>query len=309
MPSPDAARPGSVRLAVILLRVIAVGYLLDAVFLLAGVGGFADDVTNRLAASDVDQSIIPNMRPFASRTAVVSGLVVLVAGIVLLIVSRGVSRGSQAARVITWVAAGLALSCNVCAFGSSGWPGFAGVGFVTARSVDANGTFHTFAERVPDGYPLAYRIFSTTVAVAAMVGLVLVIVLLARKPVHNYFRPAPPMPRWLPMQPYPGMPYPPPDAARRRLPRSHTGSRLSAGDDARCSAHDDAGLSTGDDVRRRRRLPRSPAGAVRTGHRRAPLTTGRAESAEGARRDHRGGVSSRAPRNRGAVGVTAQSRR
>jgi hypothetical protein len=210
MPSPDAARPGSVRLAVILLRVIAVGYLLDAVFLLAGVGGFADDVTNRLAASDVDQSIIPNMRPFASGTAVVSGLVVLVAGIVLLIVSRGVSRGSQAARVITWVAAGLALSCNVCAFGSSGWPGFAGVGFVTARSVDANGTFHTFAERVPDGYPLAYRIFSTTVAVAAMVGLVLVIVLLARKPVHNYFRPAPPMPRWLPMQPYPGMPYPPP---------------------------------------------------------------------------------------------------
>jgi hypothetical protein len=210
MPSPDAARPGSVRLAVILLRVIAVGYLMDAVFLLAGVGGFADDVTNRLAASDVDQSIIPNMRPFASGTAVVSGLVVLVAGIVLLIVSRGVSRGSQAARVITWVAAGLALSCNVCAFGSSGWPGFAGVGFVTARSVDANGTFHTFAERVPDGYPLAYRIFSTTVAVAAMVGLVLVIVLLARKPVHNYFRPAPPMPRWLPMQPYPGMPYPPP---------------------------------------------------------------------------------------------------
>jgi len=210
MPSPDAARPGSVRLAVILLRVIAVGYLLDAVFLLAGVGGFADDVTNRLAASDVDQSIIPNMRPFASGTAVVSGLVVLVAGIVLLIVSRGVSRGSQAARVITWVAAGLALSCNVCAFGSSGWPGFAGVGFVTARSVDANGTFHTFAERVPDGYPLAYRIFSTTVAVAAMVGLVLVIVLLARKPVHNYFRPAPPMPRWMPMQPYPGMPYPPP---------------------------------------------------------------------------------------------------
>ena len=210
MPSPDAARPGSVRLAVILLRVIAVGYLLDAVFLLAGVGGFADDVTNRLAASDVDQSIIPNMRPFASGTAVVSGLVVLVAGIVLLIVSRGVSRGSQAARVITWVAAGLALSCNVCAFGSSGWPGFAGVGFVTARSVDANGTFHTFAERVPDGYPLAYRIFSTTVAVVAMVGLVLVIVLLARKPVHNYFRPAPPMPRWLPMQPYPGMPYPPP---------------------------------------------------------------------------------------------------
>ena len=210
MPSPDAARPGSVRLAAIVLRVIAVGYLLDAVFLLAGVGGFADDVTKRLAASDVNQSIIPNMRPLASGTAVVSGLVVLVAGIILLIVSRGVGRGSQAARVITWVAAGLALSCNVCAFGSSGWPGFAGVGFVTARSVDSNGTFHTFAERVPDGYPLAYRIFSTTVAVAAMVGLVLVIVLLARKPVHHYFRPALPMPRWLPMQPYPGMPYPPP---------------------------------------------------------------------------------------------------
>ncbi len=210
MPSPDAARPGSVRLAAILLRAVAVGYLLDAVFLLAGVSGFADDVTKRLATSDVNQSVIPTMRPFASGTAVASGLVVLVAGIVLLIVSRGVSRGSQAARVITWVAAGLALSCNVCAFGSSGWPGFAGVGYVTARSVDANGTFHSFAERVPAGYPLAYRIFSTTVAVAAMVGLVLVIVLLARKPAHSYFRPAPPVPQWMPMQPYPGMPYPPP---------------------------------------------------------------------------------------------------
>ncbi len=203
VPAPDA-RPRVVTAAAWLLAAVSAAYLLDVLMLLVGVGGYPDRVAQAMQESGVDTRFTSGVKGFALGIAVVTIVITTVAALVIGALAAAVRRRSQVARVLTWIAGGLALLCGLCAGGSSGTPVFSGIGYVNAWSNDGTG-LHQFAQRLPDGYPPYYRIAATVLGLLSMGALIAATVLLARPAANAWFRkPAPAA------GPYPGYPVPQP---------------------------------------------------------------------------------------------------
>jgi hypothetical protein len=185
-PGTTSGRPRVVTAAIALLILTAVALIVDAVALIAGAGQYPARVREAIEQSDVDPRAADAMEPVSRfmSTAVIA--VTLIAATVLVILAAIVARGSFAARVVTWVAVGLALLCNICGLGSAG-AGFSGVAYVSAFSRDASGQ-HTFAQRLPAGYPDWYQPLSLGLALVCLVALIFAGVLLAVPTANAYFR-------------------------------------------------------------------------------------------------------------------------
>lgn len=181
-------RPRSVTIAVTLMIIVAVGYLTDAVAVAAGAAAYPDRVREALNASGVDPRAFDTFKPVASALPYVAAVFTAVAALVLLGIAASVRAGHFAGRIIAWIAIGLSLLCSLCGLGQAGTPAFSGIAYVSAFSRDASGT-HTFAQRLPDAYPPAYRYLSGGFALFAMLALIVVVVLLARPSANRFFRP------------------------------------------------------------------------------------------------------------------------
>jgi hypothetical protein len=208
-------RPRSVTLASVLLAVVGVGYLVDAVAFLLGLDRYVEHVRSTVDSMNVGSTVADEMAWIASNTVSVLGALTAVAGLVLLGLAASVRAGQAAGRILTWVAAGLALACSVGGLSGTGLPDFTSLGYVSAGGHDPSGTLHRFAERIPNGYPPAYRYLSGGFGFLAMLALIAVIVLLAQSSANRYFR-APTVVRSPGYQP-PGFtaPRPEPDAEVR----------------------------------------------------------------------------------------------
>jgi hypothetical protein len=132
-------RPGTVTAASVLLAAAGLGYLIDAGALLAGAGQYVERVRASFDTSGVDPRAFAFLRPFAASAPVLTAAFVAVSGLALLGLAASVRAGHRTGRVLTWVAAGLALSCSVCAVGAAGTPGFSGLVVMNAFSRDASG--------------------------------------------------------------------------------------------------------------------------------------------------------------------------
>jgi hypothetical protein len=204
---------------VTLMTVVAVGYLADAITVVVGAAAYPDRVRAAFNASEVNSAAFDTLKPLISALPYVAAVVTAVAALVLLGLAASVRAGHFAGRIIAWVAIGLSLTCNLCGLGAAGTPAFSGIAYVSAYDRDASGT-HTFAQRLPQAYPPAYRYLSGGFAVFAMLALIVVIVLLALPSANRFFRPAAqlaPMPAFY-QQGYPafyqqGYPVPPPRVA------------------------------------------------------------------------------------------------
>ncbi|GHJ51111.1 hypothetical protein Nm8I071_04180 [Nonomuraea sp. TT08I-71] len=181
-------RPRSVTVAVALMTVVAVGYLADAVAVVAGAAAYPDRVREALNASEVDPRAFDVIKPMASAMPYVAALITAVAALVLLGIAASVRAGHFAGRIIAWIAIGLSLMCSFCGLGSAGTPAFSGISYVSAFSRDDSGT-HTFVQRLPAAYPPAYRYLSGGFALFAMLALIVVAVLLAQPSANRFFRP------------------------------------------------------------------------------------------------------------------------
>jgi hypothetical protein len=205
------SRPTPVRVAFLLMLAVAVAYLVDAAALIAWSGDFPDRVREALEASDVDIRSYGMVEGFATALPYVTAAVTVVTAAVLAILAFTVRGGSQTGRILTWVAIGLTLLCNLCG-APAGTPGISGVAYVSAFSRDSAGT-HTFQQRLQEGYPDIYRYGSAGIAILSIIALIIVAVLLAQRSANDYFRP----PRG--RAPYdPGGPYGPGAPARPGAP-------------------------------------------------------------------------------------------
>lgn len=182
-----ASRPGAVRAAVLLMYLVAFGYLVDAGMLLAGAGAYPEQFRQAAEQSGVDPRAVEFGGPMLG--AMPYGAVALsaAAAVFLIVVARSVRAGHDAGRVLTWVGGGLGLLCSGCALAAARTPAFSGVLVMNAYSGDPSGT-HFFEQRLPHGYPLVHQYVSAGIAGIAMIALVLVIVLLALPSANWYFR-------------------------------------------------------------------------------------------------------------------------
>ncbi|MEU7819260.1 SHOCT domain-containing protein [Catellatospora sp. NPDC049133] len=190
-PAPTTKqRPAGVTAAMWLLIAVAAAYLIDAVMIMAGSGEYPARVRAAMEESGVDPRAWDFISGLTGALPVVSAGFGVVAAAVVVLLALAVGRGAFVGRILTWIAVGFALLCNVCGLGSAGTPAFSSIGYLTAYSRDSSG-IHTFAQRLPQGYPDWYFYGSLALFGFGMLALIAVAVLLALPPANAYFRRAP----------------------------------------------------------------------------------------------------------------------
>ncbi|MBQ1023214.1 hypothetical protein [Micromonospora sp. C95] len=212
-----ARRPAVVVLAAVTLAVMALGALAFAVSGLASLGGTVD----RFRASvgtDADPTQIDAVVALLRASAVVSAVLSVLAGLLLVGLALGLAARRPAARVATWVVAGLGMCC--------GCGGLATLIVQRAAPLDL-GDDRATAELlalVPDAYPSWWIPLTVALSIAQVLGYLVVAVLLALPAANAWFRrrpapqrPVPPHqpptpPFGHPPAPSPYQPYPPPGA-------------------------------------------------------------------------------------------------
>ncbi|MBX7269880.1 hypothetical protein KIF24_30230 [Micromonospora sp. Llam7] len=208
-----ARRPAVVLLAVAVLAVLALGAFGYAVAGLSAVGGtvarFRAAAATSSSAADVD-AVVALLRASVVLSAVLSVL----AGLLLAGLALGLAARRPAARVATWVVAGLGMCC--------GCGGIAALVVQRATPLDL-GDDRATAELlalVPDAYPSWWIPLSATLSVGQVLGYLVVAVLLAMPGANAWFRRRPASPPYQPPAPPAGyppsappyQPYPPPGA-------------------------------------------------------------------------------------------------
>ncbi|WFE45574.1 hypothetical protein [Verrucosispora sp. WMMD1129] len=216
-----ARRPAAVVLAVSTLMVMALGAFVYAVIGLASVSGTVDRF-RATADADADPGQVDAAVALLRASVVVSAVLSVLAALLLVGLALGLATRRPAARVATWVVAGLGMCC--------GCGGLATL--IVQRAVpldfgDDRATAELLA-RTPDAYPSWWIPLTATLSIAQVLGYLVVAVLLALPAANAWFRrrpapqrtvsadqpPTPPFgqpPAAPPYQP-PYQPYPPPGA-------------------------------------------------------------------------------------------------
>ncbi|WP_155375470.1 SHOCT domain-containing protein [Catellatospora vulcania] len=183
-------RPAAVTAATWLLAAVAAAYLIDAIMIIAGSGEYPDRVRAAMEESGVSPAAWSFLSGIVSVMPVVAAGLTIVSAVVVLAMAAAVARGSFVGRILTWVAVGFALLCNVCGLGSAGTPSFSSVAYVNANSRDRTGV-HVFAQRLPEAYPDWYRHTSLALFTFGMLAMIAVAVLLAMPAANAWFRRVP----------------------------------------------------------------------------------------------------------------------
>ncbi|MEV2237647.1 hypothetical protein [Micromonospora sp. NPDC049891] len=219
-----ARRPAAVVLAVATLVVMALGALVYAVIGLASVRGTVDRF-RAAAGAEADAGQVDAVAALLRASVVVSAVLSIIAGLLLVGLALGLATRRPAARVATWVVAGLGMCC--------GCGGLATLIVQLAAPLDF-GDDQATAELlalVPDAHPSWWIPLTVALSIAQVLGYLVVAVLLALPAANAWFRrrpapqqqaspyqpPTPPFghpPAAPPYQPPapPYQPYPPPGA-------------------------------------------------------------------------------------------------
>ncbi|WBB55898.1 hypothetical protein [Verrucosispora sp. WMMD573] len=210
-----ARRPATVVLAVSTLAVMALGALVYAVIGLASLSGTVDRFR---ATADADPGQVDAAVALVRASVAVSAVLSILAGLLLVGLAVGLAARRPAARVATWVVAGLGICC--------GCGGLATL--IVQRAVPLDfGDDRATAELLaglPDAYPSWWIPLTATLSIAQVLGYLVVAVLLALPAANAWFRrrPAPQRPVFPDQPPTPPFgqapaappyqPYPPPGA-------------------------------------------------------------------------------------------------
>lgn len=122
-PPSRPARPGAVTTAAIVMFVLSLASLAWAGILLVSflvVGDDALEAQMRKTQPEVPQEQLDNMVALAKGLGYAIAALVAVLGIVLAVLAVLVLRGSQVARILSWVTAGSYVFCGVCMSASTG---------------------------------------------------------------------------------------------------------------------------------------------------------------------------------------------
>jgi hypothetical protein len=202
-------RPGPVRAAVALLYLVAVMELLSAVF---GVYTLSRTrpVLEALYRGTSQEKTATTAITIGSIVGISISVIIVVCFLVLAVF---VGRGSQAARVVTWVIAGLFAVCAACSLGGSALSNSLSSRLGANPSDPSLPTPDQVSTAVSGALPAWVQLTSTVISVLVLGALVIVIIMLALPASNAYYRPAPEV--WVPPTGYwpnpggPGAPLPP----------------------------------------------------------------------------------------------------
>ncbi|GAA3342885.1 hypothetical protein GCM10020358_39520 [Amorphoplanes nipponensis] len=205
-------RPATVTAAAALLTTTALGYVISALALFGQVGRTRRGAGELLDPIGLDSG---GLLVFLQSAVVLTGVLTIVAALVLLGAAAGLRAGRPAARIVAWTTMGVLLLCGISGVTRGGSPEFSSNVQITMSRSDGART-EAVVEALPTLYADAYRIGSGIFAALAMIALITAAVLLTRPSANRWFgppraaagpppgyHPAPPAP---PAPPTPGVP-------------------------------------------------------------------------------------------------------
>jgi len=200
---PQAARrPGIVTTAAYLMVLVGVLELVNAIANLLTMNTILDAARRAYTGLPNADTVIAAMR--ASQIAGVALAVLVAVGFVILAAFN--LRGSNAARIVTWVVTGIGVLCFGC-----GAIGVAATGFLTnlQPGSTAGPDPGDAARRISAATPGWLKPTSLTIEIVNLLAVILIIILLALPAANEYFRRRGAMAE-IPVMPYPSVPgYPP----------------------------------------------------------------------------------------------------
>lgn len=180
-------RPQAVTVAGALLVVVAVLAVINGIVGMLTAGRMADAAREayRSVPEVADQA--DNLANIARASGIGGGVLYILGAVGLVVLAMLNLRGRQAARIVTWVLAGLGVLCCGC-----GAIGNAFQGLTSRMGSSANGAAAREAQqKMLDAQPGWYRPVNLTVAIIGVICLIVVIILLALPASNAYFKPAP----------------------------------------------------------------------------------------------------------------------
>lgn len=195
-------RPAVVTAAVALLLLMAIGGLVTAVITLVALPGTVDRFRSAATRTDAASSDIEGVVVLIRAGAVVTAVLSVLVAALLVALAVGNLRGSNPARIVTWVVCALGLICGCC---SLGW-------VLAQRGIELGGpqddpVAAELTRALVDAYPSWWVGLNGTLSAAQAFGYVVVAVLLALPAANAFFRPRPPA-QWQPPAPYASPPPP-----------------------------------------------------------------------------------------------------
>jgi hypothetical protein len=186
----------------------AVLWIVTAILPLASINKVADAARSAFAnCTNPKPDSVANLIKGFTIGATIVFIIIAIGAIIL---GTFVLRGSRAARIITWVAAGLGVILQGCQGISAGLSGsFSGFNTNSSGSCVDN---KALQDQIKAAQPSYLRPISVTLAIIMLLLLIVVIILLALPASHPYFRkggPGGPGAPGVADPSYPNVPYPP----------------------------------------------------------------------------------------------------
>lgn len=204
VPPPPKQRPSVVNAAAILLWVVVAAQVVSLILALLP----NEELDRAIEQFNADH---PDFQDESQAILVIGGIVGIaltaVIGIGLGVLALFVRRGSQPARIVTWVLGGIFALCQVCGLAGTALPMQGG------GQTDGPGSeLEEFGRLVEEHTPAWMSAASTLLTIVGLVGLLGAIILLALPAANDYFRK--PAEVWVPPTANPGGPtdggFPPP---------------------------------------------------------------------------------------------------
>lgn len=188
-----------VTLAAVILGLMALLSLLSAVVGLVGLGETTEEFRRLAATEPFDPDEIEAVVGFLRASFICNAVVSALFAILLAVLAWGVARGSQAARVITWIVCGVGLLCACC----NGSGALASFSTLSPSSTDPDQIAGNLAVRSLPAWVAGILLGSSVLSV---LGYIATAILLALPTATAYFKGRPPA-GWAPPQ-YPQNPPP-----------------------------------------------------------------------------------------------------
>lgn len=200
-PQPPAAaaprpRPAVVTLAAALMMATAGLGLITAITMLATLGQIVERLRTAAAGTSASRTDIDNLAAGIQAVTIGTAVIMVIGSLLLFALSLGVLRGSNLARILTWIVSGLGLLCGCCGIIGT-------IGQTTVPSLETTGTANQAAEQLgralQEAYPTWWLVFNGAMSALQMVGYIVVAVLLALPAANEFFRGRQPQ-QWQPPQ-------------------------------------------------------------------------------------------------------------
>ncbi|MEU5944092.1 hypothetical protein ABZ793_00840 [Micromonospora sp. NPDC047465] len=197
--TPARTRPGVVTISTYLLWLFALTQLIGVIITLSTLGTVSRVLDEAYRGTEANG--VQNLADITKVITIVSAAILLLLAVVLAVLGVFNNRGSNGARITTWIIGGI----MVCCTGGGLASGLAGGGFGGTGQTTGNGPSpEEIQRRLEEALPGWVNPVSTLVGVIGLLSLLAALILLALPKANEFFRK--PKQAWEP--PVPGAAYP-----------------------------------------------------------------------------------------------------